>query len=54
MIQDGTRYALIMSHLNTHPNNQLQADGEVAHCALFLAMLHQLHSITNEQQYKET
>ena len=36
------------------PNNQLQAKSEVAYCrascASFLAMLHPLHSITNEER----
>jgi len=36
-----------------HPNNQLQAESEVAHCASFLAMFHPLHSIKNEEQYKK-
>ena len=32
-----------------HPNNQLQAESE----ALFQAMLHPLHSFTNEEQHKK-
>ena len=48
------RYALItILHLNAHPNNQLWAESKVAHSVLFLAMLHLLHSITNEEQYKK-
>jgi len=52
--QNGTRYALIIiiSHLNVCPNNQLQAESEVAHFTSFLAMPRPLHSITNEEQYK--
>jgi len=34
-----------------HPNNQLQAESEVAHCASFLAMLHSLHGVTNKETW---
>jgi len=52
--QNSATYALIIIlSLNAHPNNQLRAESEVALCALFLAMLCPLHSVTNEEQYKK-
>ena len=37
--------------LDTHPNNQLRNEKWGGHYALFVAMLHSLHSVTNKEHF---